>query len=209
MKISGAGYKDLNVNHKTFYQQQTKNHKESINFKGANQGSTKFIDGILKNKLAKKLFNLASLNPHAFNLTAMAIMGIFLRPATILVFPGAKKEDKQYAAGKSVISSTITTVTQIALCIPLGKSIEKLAKAAEKQVGKTDFPKFKTKKFEAYNYLINNGFAVILSVVSSMIMAEAVTRIMNKILPNNKKTQKKPEIQKENGISAKVDGGAK
>lgn len=151
---------------------------------------TPFTDKLLKNKLVQKLFNLASLNPHAFNLTIMAVMAILLRPATILIVPGAKKEDKQYAAGKSVVSSVISTMTQLALCIPLAKSIEKLAKEAESKPHLSNFPKIKTPKFDAFNYLVNNGFAIILTVVSSIVMAKAVAKIMNKILPKKENNTK-------------------
>lgn len=171
---------------------KSKQQPSSINFEGGLPASkTPVIDWILTNKTAQKLFNLASMNPHTFNLTVMALMGIAIRPATILVFPGAKKEDKQYAAGKSVISSIITTISQAALCIPLAKTIEKFAKEAEKSPKIVHIPKISSKEFAPFNYLINNGFAVILTVVSSMIMAEAVTKIMNKILPNKKNSPTK------------------
>lgn len=151
---------------------------------------TPFTDKLLKNKFMQKLFNLASLNPHAFNLTIMAVMAIMLRPATILIVPGAKKEDKQYAAGKSVVSSVISTTAQLALCIPLAKTIEKLAREAEVKPHLSNFPKIKTPRFEAFNYLVNNGFAIILTVASSMVMAKAVAKIMNKILPTKETNTK-------------------
>lgn len=116
--------------------------KQSLNFNGkALTNDTIFIDKILKNKYSQKLFNLASMNPHTFNLTVMALMGITLRPATIMVIPGAEKEDKQYAAGKSIISAIITTTTQAALCIPLAKTIEKYAIEAHKNPAISNFPR--------------------------------------------------------------------
>lgn len=210
MKILGIRYQEPKL--KALSSQKEHDNKEKqVSFKSAVPNTkTTFIDWVLKNKLAKKMLDLASSNPHTFNLTIMAIIGITIRPATILVCPGAKKEDKQYAAGKSVISSAITTITQVALCIPLAKSIEKLAKAAEKHPEKIAVPKFKSPKFEAYNYLVNNGFAVILTVISSMIMAKAVTKIMNKLLPNDKKPQSKPiEPKQQSDTSNKNDGGVR
>lgn len=169
---------------------------------------TPFTDKLLKNKFVQKIFNLASLNPHAFNLTIMAVTAILLRPATILIVPGAKKEDKQYAAGKSIISSTLTITTQLALCIPLAKSIEKLAKEAEIKPHLSKFPKINTPRFEAFNYLVNNGFAVVLTVASAMVMSKAVAKIMNKILPDKNRKPKQQDSQHlKTPQSAKVQGG--
>lgn len=169
---------------------------------------TLFTDKLLKNKFVQKLLNLASLNPHAFNLTIMAVMAILLRPATILIVPGAKKEDKQYAAGKSVVSSVISTTAQLALCIPLAKSIEKLAREAESKPHFSNFPKVKTPRFEAFNYLINNGFAVLLTVASAMVMSKAVAKVMNKILPDKNKEPKLQDSQHSKTPQiAKVQGG--
>lgn len=144
---------------------------------------TPFIDKILKNKFSQKLFNLASKNPHAFNLTAIGLMGILLRPVGILVIPGAKKEDKQYAAAKSSIGTVITVCAQLAFCIPLALLIEKLAKEALKNPSASNFPQIKTPKFEAFNYFVNNGFSMILAVFISMLVAKTLTVVMKKFAP--------------------------
>lgn len=142
---------------------------------------TPIIDRILKNKLSQKLFNLASKNPHAFNLAAIGLMGIILRPVGILVIPGAKKEDKEYAAAKSGIGTVIMIAAQLAFCIPLAMAIEKLAKEALKNPNISNFPKIKTPKFEAFNYFVNNGFSMILAIFISMIVAKTLTIVMKKV----------------------------
>lgn len=168
-----------------------------------------FTDKLLKSKFVQKLLNLASLNPHAFHLVIMAFMAILLRPATILIVPGAKKEDKQYAAGKSIVSSVISTTSQLALCIPLAKLIEKLAREAEIKPHLSNFPKINTKRFEAFSYLINNGFAVGLTLVSALVMSKAVAKIMNKILPDKKKESKVQDSQThKTPQAAKAQGGS-
>lgn len=182
MKIQSIKYTESRV--KSDKLRLPTNNPKTQSFEGRLPASkSPFIDSILGSKLAQKTFKLASLNPHTFNLTIMAAMGIFIRPVSIMLVPGAKKEDKQYAAGKSVVSSTITTVTHMALCIPLAKSIEKLAIKAEKHPNMIKFPTINSPKFEAFNYLVNNGFAVILTLASSALMAEAVTKIMHKLVP--------------------------
>ena len=147
---------------------------------------TPFIDRLIKTKFSQKVFNLASLNPHTFCLAVMAVIGIAMRPATILVTPGAKKEDKQYAAAKSIIGTTIVTATHLALFIPLGNIIKKHAIEAMDKKNNSGFPKINTPKFEAYNYLVNNGVAVILSVALAMATVKTITKIMNIILPDKK-----------------------
>lgn len=192
MKIR-AKYPEYQVNSPNMPAKSVKSAK-TIGFEGNSAVSeTPRVDKILKKGYVQKLFKIAQQNPHAFNLINLAALGIVLRPATVLVIPGAEKEDKQYVAAKSLIGTVLIVASQLLISIPLGNAIERLGKAAEKNP-KIPFFKFGSKKFDAYNFLISNavGLAVTLA-SSSFLTVKLTTKIMNKLLPQkshlNKDTQ--------------------
>jgi hypothetical protein len=149
------------------------------------------IDTVLKNKFAQKLFNLASENPHVFNLINIGILGTLIRPATLIIMPGAEKEDKQYVAAKSVIGTVLLVASELVICIPLAKCIDKLGEAAKKNPA-SKFPKIGTPRFKAYGYLINNVVGLALTLASSaFITVKLTTKIMNKLDKNKKENNKK------------------
>jgi hypothetical protein len=152
---------------------------------------TPFTDKILKKPFAQKLFSLASENPHVFNLINIGILGTLIRPATLIIIPGAEKEDKQYVAAKSVIGTVLLVASELAICIPLAKCIDKLGEAAKKNPA-SKFPKIGTPKFKAYGYLVNNVVGLALTLASSaFITVKLTTKIMNKLDKNKKENNKK------------------
>lgn len=175
--------------------------KKNVSNKGFEGNSaasqTPKIDRILKNKFAQKLSKIAQQNPHAFNLINLAVLGILLRPATVMAVPGAEKEDKQYVAAKSVIGTALIVASQLLISIPLGKGIEKLGKAAANNP-KIPFFKFGSKQFDAYNFLISNAVGLVVTLASSSFLTvKLTTKIMNKLLSEkksnvNNNTQKLP-----------------
>lgn len=175
-----------------------KKNVSSIGFEGNSAVSkTPRIDRILKKGYVQKLFKIAQQNPHAFNLINLAALGIVLRPATVLMIPGAEKEDKQYVAAKSLIGTVLIVASQLLISIPLGNVIERLGKAAAKN-DKIPFFKFGSKKFDAYNFLISNavGLAVTLA-SSSFLTVKLTTKIMNKLLPQKSNLNKGTQNLKE------------
>lgn len=176
MKIQ-AKYPEYQVNSPKM---PTKNSK-SMGFEGNLAVSeSPRIDKILKKPLVQNLFKIAQQNPHAFNLINLAVLGIVLRPTTVMAIPGAEKEDKQYVAAKSVIGTVLIVASQLLISIPLGKGIEKLGKAAQKNP-KIPFFEFGSKKFDAYNFLISNAVGLIVTLASSSFLTvKLTTKIMNK-----------------------------
>lgn len=151
-------------------------YQDSLNFGSKVPNSN--VDKIINNKFAQKVFKFASLNPFGFNIAALAIACIVLRPATIMVTPGSSKKDREYTAGKSIISSAIANGSRILFCLPLAKAIVKLGDKAKKNPKEVKFPAKGTPKFEVVNYAINNGFAVLLSLATSGLMVYSVAKIM-------------------------------
>lgn len=144
---------------------------------------SKIIDGILKSKAAEKVFQFASDSAFGFDILTLATTCILMRPVTILLLPGSDKDDKKYLAAKSVISSVIANAGRIAFCWPLTKSLESLGEKAEKNPGSIKFPAKSTNEFKSFNFMVNKGFFMLLSIATSALMAMAVAKIMAKILP--------------------------
>lgn len=172
---------------------ENKMKKEPVNFNGNfPDKNSRFIDAVLKNKFAQKyIFNFAGMNPHVFNLCALAFTNILLRPVSILAVPGAKDEDKKYAAAKSIIGSTLLTVGELVVCIPIAKNIKKLAIEAKEKPNISKFPKIDTPRFKAYNYLVNNAVGLILTTIfMSFLTVKLTAKIMNKLLADKKNKDK-------------------
>lgn len=172
---------------------KNKMRNEPVNFSANfSDKNSKFIDSVLKNKFAQKyIFDFAGKSPHVFNLCALAFMNILLRPASILAVPGAKEEDKKYAAAKSIIGSVLLTIGESVICIPIAKRIQKLAIEAKEKPNLSNFPPIDTPKFKAYNYLVNNAVGLALTMIfMSFLTVKLTAKIMHKISSNKKNEQK-------------------
>lgn len=205
MKIqSTLGSMSFEKTHKyTFNANNTKANSQNINFKGT-LPTTKppFLDRLMNAKAVKGLFKLASQHPFPFNVIAMATACILLRPPTIMLMPGSNKEDKSYAAAKSIIGSVIANGSRLILIFPLGIAMAKMGEKALKD-HTLKFPKIKTKEYEAYNYLISNSAGFILSLGMSGPIIYTLTKVMNKIMPP-KKDCKNPKTSDTNDLNKKA-----
>lgn len=157
---------------------------QGITFTAAGIKNPSFVENVLNKNITKKLFKLADANPFAFTAISLAVVGVLLRPVTILALPGEHKEDKQYAAAKSAISASITTAVKILLAVPFGLAIKKLGEKAIANPNWKKFPKSGSPEFQAVNYLLNNIFGLGLMVASSAMMVKGVAIIMKKIMPS-------------------------
>lgn len=154
---------------------------------------SKAINSILNNKSAQWIFKFAKKNPFGFNILALALSCIILRPATIMVLPGQKKDDKQYLAGKSIIASVIIDIARFAFCLPLAMALDSMGEKAKK-LPKIKFPKAGTKDFDMFNFGVSNALSIVLQVGTAALMTMAIPKVMSRIL--------KPPEQKENAKKA-------
>lgn len=156
------------------------------------------INKILQNKSAQWIFKFANKNEFGFNILALAVSCIVLRPATIMALPGQKKDDKQYLASKSIIASIIADVLRFAFCLPLANAIVHLGEKAKKAPEEVKFPQKGTKNYNAFKFGVNNGFSVILQLGIAALMTMAIPRVMERILPppnQKKKTETENKIK--------------
>lgn len=166
----------------------------NINFNGNVPKLSPMTDKFLKNKFVKGLFEFADKNPFAFNVVALAVACMGLRTSTVLIMPGSNDKDKKYAAGKSFISSFISTVSRLMLILPVGIAIEKLGKAA-KENPKLEFPADGTTRFKAFKFGVNNGIGLLLSVPTAALVIYLVAKIMDKIMHHSKNGKKSDNAQ--------------
>lgn len=159
----------------------------------------KTINKILENKSAQWVFKFAKKNPFGFNILALALSCIILRPATIMVLPGQKKDDKQYLAGKSIIASVIIDIARLAFCLPLAMALDFMGEKS-KELPKIKFPKAGTKEFDMFNFGVNNALSIVLQVGTAALMTMAIPKVMSRILtPPEKKKQVEHEIKPNGG----------
>lgn len=169
---------------------------DPVNFAAAASTTDRYIDKFLKSKSGLKILKLADINPTLFSLGIATAVSTTLRPATLMVVPGAKKEDKKYASVKSIISAFVTLATQGLIFYPLGVAMKKLGEKAENAPKSTKFPyKIKTPKFEACNYFLNNALGFFVTIAATLVMVKVVGAIMNKIMPPKNDTPQKEALK--------------
>jgi len=165
-----------------------------INFKANLKNPDKLMDSFLQNKYTKKVLNFANMNPFGFTIGNLVLTCMLMRPVTTLVVPGSSKEDREYLAGKSFISSAIANGFRLALCLPLANAVKKLGEESAKNPKASAFPAKGTKKFDVLNYGINNGFAVVLGFFTSALMVYSVGKIMHNVEADKAKKKQQKEV---------------
>lgn len=169
---------------------------------------SKAINSILNNKSAQWIFKFAKKNPFGFNILALALSCIILRPATIMVLPGQKKDDKQYLAGKSIIASVIIDIARFAFCLPLAKALEYVGNKAKEMPKKIKFPAEGTKDFDMFNFGVNNALSVVLQVGTAALMTMAIPKVMSRILTTPEQKKADCEQRKADNSAEVKNGGA-
>lgn len=159
---------------------------QGIGFEGNLAVKNETADKILNNKFAKSVFNMAGRNPYLLQLLTTGVLGLSLRPLTLLAVPGAEKEDKQYVAVKSVIGTALLLATQLLITIPLDKTLKVLIdKTKENPTG--IFKTYTPKQLKAYSFLVSNAVGLALTLAtSSYLTVKLTTKIMNKLFSHKK-----------------------
>lgn len=103
-----------------------KNNNEKLSFTGAEpakqvveKGIT-LLDKVLCNKVSRWIFDTADKNRCLLEAFIATGLGMTLRPLTIMVTPGQKKEDMQYSVAKSFATAGVGLVFAIAVYSQVG-----------------------------------------------------------------------------------------
>ena len=102
---------------KNWQQAGLMNSRQNVNFKGSSSIGSSLWKSLIT--ICEKTNNNKALSEAAIG----CAFASFLRPVTIIALPGAKKEDKQYAAGKAFISGFLSLAFSALFFIPLNKYI--------------------------------------------------------------------------------------
>jgi len=106
-------------------------------------------------------------------------------------------DDRKYAAAKSMATGVVSFILTAAMYLPLakhlerlgGKPVEKLGKAAVKALQDPKFPKFGTKAYDSFTYLVNYGSKLIVAPLDALALFAMIPIIINKVFPHKKKSQ--------------------
>ncbi len=177
MKLRAINYPEYQINS---LKMPTKN-KQGTNFEGNLAVKNETADKILNNKFCQSVFNMAGRNPYLVQLLTTGVLGLSLRPLTLLAVPGAEKEDKQYVAVKSVIGTALLLATQLLITIPFDKTLKLLIdKTKENPTGV--FKNYTPKQLKAYSFLVSNAVGLALTLATSSYLTVKLTaKIMNKL----------------------------
>lgn len=151
----------------------------------------------LAQKVPKNFYNSGTLNyvaklakdyPGLFEgLTALGVT-CTIRPLTILTMPGAKKEDKQYAAVKSIASGILGYIESLIIFKPLGDIVKKLGQGQYDKFLKKPFPfKYGTPQFNTFSFIVNYGSKFIAAIPFAILTFKLIPVMMEKLFPNRKK----------------------
>ena len=136
-------------------------------------------------------------NPALAQAVIGTIFASILRPVTILSIPGAKKEDKQYAAGKALISGVLGLVFSAIFYLPLSMIVNKALKGGinktikllngNKETKKLIFP-FSQKSLEAdaFKFLIKYGSSFVVGAIDAFVLFKLLHPVVHKIFGNKK-----------------------
>ena len=97
-----------------------------------NTNNKQTFGNIYNNKLLKNTFKFAEENGTLFVATTSLVLSGVMRPLVILATPKTDKENKQYAAAKSIASSLTGFGVMLLASLPLSKSIKKIDTAPAK-----------------------------------------------------------------------------
>ena len=167
------------------------NNYDVITFSSAPKKPMGLIEKIMRSKKTHEIFRLAEENAILFRMAYGCILATTLRPLVIMGVPGAKKDDKKYAAVKSIASGLVSLAMAAVLFIPLEHSIRNLGKLALEKGAKTSgFPyKYLSKEYDSFQYIMNMGAGFLAAPLDSYLVFKLVPPVIKKLFP--KKEEKK------------------
>ena len=182
--FQGKGIQANNVSFQGFIDPNTLKGFEKWGVKLAN----KIPENFYKGKTLAYIADLAKNYPGIFESFAALGVTCTIRPISIMALPGAKTEDKQYAAVKSIASGIVGYALSLVLYKPIGDIMMKLGKGGYDNLLKKPFP-FKTgsPQFDTFSFIVNYGSKFALALPTAVATFKAIPWMMDKVFPNRKK----------------------
>ena len=151
------------------------------------------VQPIYNNKFFKKSLEFAADNGALFVATTSLVLSTVARPIAIMATPKTDKENRKYAASKSLASSIVGYGLMLCASLPLAKSIKKINENPEylknttiKALQDGEKSLNKSKKYKFATQLFKLGLGFILAVPKSIMTCAMIPTIMEKMFNSGK-----------------------
>jgi len=154
------------------------------------------VQPIYNNKFFKKGLEFAADNGALFVATTSLALSTIARPLAIMATPKTDKENKKYAAAKSLASSAAGYLLMLTVSLPLAKSIKKINKSPSKYLKQETINALKSNekiitessKYKFATQLFKLGLGFLIAVPKSIMTCALIPHFMENIF--NKKQKK-------------------
>ncbi len=159
------------------------------------------VQAVYNNKLLKKGLEFAADNGALFVATTSLALSTVARPIAIMATPKTNKENKRYAAAKSLASSAVGYIMMLCASLPLANSIKKIDKNPAKYLKTETINSLKgsekvlskSKKYNFATQLFKLGLGFVIAVPKSIMTCALIPPFMANVFGKNK-NDKKSEI---------------
>ena len=181
----------------------------------SNNRKNPVFKSIYTSKAAKETFKFAEENGALFVAATSLVLATLVRPLVILATPDTDKENKRYAAAKSLASSLVGFGLMFAATKPIAKAIQKIDKNPEKYLSKKTIEKLKDKNLDLKNskpyifasQLLKLGAGFVLTIPKAILTCALMLPIFDIFWGKSKNTPKKDKnISFKGQIASKVKG---
>jgi hypothetical protein len=147
-------------------------------------------------------------NPALAEAAIGTLFASILRPTTILAMPGAKKEDKEYAASKAFISGFLGLGLNFLCLVPVAIATRAVAKQGFKKLLKTAngekifeeikpvFDKKDKQKSEAFSFLTKYAASFVVAIIDTMILFKLIHPVAQKLFGHKHESKQNSEVNK-------------
>lgn len=149
--------------------------------------------GFFSGKTAKKCYEIAAENPLVTTAGAALLATCIFRPIAICLTPGIKKENKQYAATKSISSGIIGFGLTVGVATPWTKAIKKISKNPSKYLKPETIKALKGNKSKDFNFatrFVKMMPEFLVAIPKGALTIALVPVFMSLLFKNSKKMQK-------------------
>lgn len=156
------------------------------------------VQPIHNSKIFKKGLEFAADNGALFVATTSLALSTFARPLAIMAAPKTNRENKEYAASKSLASSAVGYLMILACSLPLAKTIKKIDKNPKEYLKcetvsilkEADKPLVKSSKYKFATQLFKLGLGFLIAVPKSVMTSNLIPLFKKNVFDKEKEQQK-------------------
>ncbi len=153
------------------------------------------VQPIHNSRIFKKGLEFAADNGALFVATTSLMLSTFARPLAIMAAPKTNRENKEYAASKSLASSAVGYLMILACSLPLAKTIKKIDENPKEyltdktvtMLKEADKPLTKSSKYKFATQLFKLGLGLLIAVPKSVITCNLIPLFKKNIFDKEEK----------------------